>query len=385
MAVPVKSALANLALVLVSLSVGYLAVSFLLFRLILPDLSLNLRPHFPDLAEVFAQTSKAGTVPRDYIALLGDSYAEGQGDGLFAAAGDRARVFHSAHVLHRRTGRDVISLGIGGAGSAQAMVRMPTRILHGGCFLYPHLDAPRRMLVYFYEGNDIDENGYVVNLAAANGAVTRDAIARTITERYAVPPAWRCFTDLAETGLRMARFLRSRESFATLRKPSERNKVLAGGAPVAAPALQKPPLELDPARVEAGLTVFEVSLAWLRSAFPGSAITLVYLPSTAAVYRHAEALVDAYTQWPLDIVQALPADDIFAASQRTCEQIRRLSLAQGVRFLDMRPVLRAAAAKTLIHGPRDWNHFNDAGYRVLGEALAGTIDGTESTQCRDWE
>src|SRR5215813_3862794 len=114
---PVKSALANLALVVVSLAVTYLAASFVIFRFLLPHLSLNLHPHFPDIAEVFAQTSKAGAVPRDYIALLGDSYAEGQGDGLLAAGGDRAKFMHSAHVLQRLTGRDVVSLGIGGAGS----------------------------------------------------------------------------------------------------------------------------------------------------------------------------------------------------------------------------------------------------------------------------
>src|SRR5256885_9918369 len=76
------SRLANAVLVLLSLAVSYLAASFFLFRVIIGDLPINLRPHFPDLAEVFAQTSKAGTVPRDYLALLGDSYAEGQGDGL---------------------------------------------------------------------------------------------------------------------------------------------------------------------------------------------------------------------------------------------------------------------------------------------------------------
>ena len=120
---PAGSRLANTALVLVSLAVSYLAASFFLFRVALPHLSLNLRPHFPDLAEIFAQTSKAGSVPRDWIALLGDSYAEGQGDGLLNAGGDRAKALHSAHALQRLTGRDVVSLGTGGAGSAQAMVR----------------------------------------------------------------------------------------------------------------------------------------------------------------------------------------------------------------------------------------------------------------------
>ena len=139
-----RSALVNSALVITSLVVTYLVASFVIFRFLLPHLSLNLHPHFPDIPEVFAQTSKAGTVPHDTIALLGDSYAEGQGDALLAAAGDRASFAHSAHVLHRLTGRDVVSLGLGGAGSVQAMVRQPARILLGDCFLYPRLGPPRR-------------------------------------------------------------------------------------------------------------------------------------------------------------------------------------------------------------------------------------------------
>jgi hypothetical protein len=380
-----RAGLANALLLFVSIGVTYLVASFVVFRILEPHLSLNLHPHFPDIAEVFAQTSKAGAVPRDYIALLGDSYAQGQGDNLLAANGDREKFVHSAHVLHRLTGRDVVSLGIGGAGSAQAMVRQPARILNGGCFLYPRLEPPRQMLVYLYEGNDLDENGYIVSRVASEGAVTSETIARHLAEHYGAPPSFRCFTDLGETIFKMAHFLiTNAETFETLRKPSARNKVLAGGATHAAPALQKPPAEMDARARNAALMVFDASLAWLRRNV-SSPVTVVYLPSPAAIYRHADATVDVYTRWPLNEVQAISAAEIDAASQRTCEEVRAATLARGARFVDMRPALRAAAAKAVIHGPQDWNHFNAAGYRVLGETLAREIDGSASTACADWQ
>src|ERR1044072_8921892 len=183
-----RAALTNALLLIVSVGATWLVASFVIFRFLLPHLPLNLHPHFPDIAEVFAQTSKAATMPRDYIALLGDSYAEGQGDGLLAAAGDRAKFVHSAHVLHRLTGRDVVSLGLGGAGSVQAMVRQPARILEGGCFLYPPLEPPRQIVVYFYEGNDLDENGYIAGRVAGEGPVTRETIARYVAARYGGAP-----------------------------------------------------------------------------------------------------------------------------------------------------------------------------------------------------
>src|ERR1043165_5044758 len=175
-----RAALANALLLIVSILVTYLAASFVIFRFLEPQLSLNLHPHFPDIAEVFAQTSKAGTVPHDYMALLGDSYAEGQGDGLLAAGGDRTKFVHSAHVLHRLTNRDVVSLGLGGAGGVQAMVRQPARILNGDCFLYPRLEPPRQIFVYVYEGNDLDENGYIAGRVAAESPVTHETIARYV-------------------------------------------------------------------------------------------------------------------------------------------------------------------------------------------------------------
>src|SRR3977135_2704594 len=102
------------------------------------------------------------------------------------------------------------------------------------------------MLVYFYEGNDLDENGYVVNVLAERAPVTRENLARHIAQRYGAPPGLRCFTGLAPTGFKMAWFLGTNaESWETLRKPSAHNKVLINGAPQPAPALQKPPVELD--------------------------------------------------------------------------------------------------------------------------------------------
>ena len=153
--------------------------------------------------------------------------------------------------------------------------------------------------------------------------------------------------------------------------------------PHPAPALQKPPVDLDPRIVDEALTVFDVSLEWLRRNFT-AATTVVYIPSPAAIYRHAAASVDVYTRWPLNEVQPVAAAEIYAASQRTCEQIRALALRHGARFIDARPTLRAAAATAVIHGPRDWNHFNNAGYRVLGEIVARSLGEAAGTACTDW-
>src|SRR5690348_3553110 len=117
-----KTWLANACVALVSVVAVYAVMEYGLFRVMLPRMTLDIRPHLPDVADVLTQNSKAGYLPHNYIALLGDSYAEGLGDWLVQAKANRAKAFHSANVIEDLTGRDVVSFGKSGAGSAEALV-----------------------------------------------------------------------------------------------------------------------------------------------------------------------------------------------------------------------------------------------------------------------
>src|SRR5689334_17503170 len=120
---------------------------------------LGLQRYLSADVSIFAQSSKAGIEPLDPVILLGDSYAQGAGDWLEEADPNRNGPFHSAHVIHDLTGRDVVTLGKGGASSVQAMAAIPAATLgnatHG---LFLHLPFPKLIIVYFYEGNDLTDN-----------------------------------------------------------------------------------------------------------------------------------------------------------------------------------------------------------------------------------
>lgn len=72
---------------------------------------------------------------------------------------------------------------------------------------------------------------------------------------------------------------------------------MIGGATVRTPALQIPPANLTDRQLEDGIAVYERSLAWLRRHFPDVPVTVVYIPSPAASYRHAadEVLAKDFT------------------------------------------------------------------------------------------
>src|SRR5262249_26964018 len=138
---------------------AYLAVEFLFFRVILGTAHLTERPYLPETAGALVQTTKAAYLPRNYLAILGDSYGQGLGDEAVKAGYDEGHWIHAASVVHELTGRDIVTFAKAGAGSAEALVSLPSRALNGSrCAIFPTLEDPAQVFAYFYEGNDIEDN-----------------------------------------------------------------------------------------------------------------------------------------------------------------------------------------------------------------------------------
>jgi hypothetical protein len=367
----------NALVAAISVACTYLIIEFVFFRILLPHVSLNLTTHLPDIAGVLVQNSKAGFVPHDYVALLGDSYAEGVGDWLLQAHGNRTKPFHSGNVIHEATGRDVVSFGRVGTGSAEAIVSRPARIYAGtDCYLFPSMEAPRDMFVYFYEGNDIEDNSaFVARVASHEGNASESSIDRFLVEDYASVSRWKCHTYLADTTVRMSKFLFQYyvEGVTFEADPRRENALVVAGQTVWAPPFHGPALRYSEDQIGAAVGVLGRSLAWLKRRFPGVPTTVVYIPSPASIYRFAGDTVVAGTGRQPGT--AAPLALVARHSDLMCRLVRTEALNQGAGFLDTRPALRAAAQTRLIHGPVDWFHFNEAGYRALGKLVVDRLRG----------
>jgi hypothetical protein len=371
----------NGAVTLVTVVVVYVIVSVAMFRFS-PEVSPNIVRSLPVSLRVLAQSSKADRVPEDYIAILGDSYAEGLGDWLASVGTVRGASYSAAHVLHDRSGRDVVSFGHSGASSAEAMVRMPTRALgSGGCARLTGIPDPVEAYIYFYEGNDLSDN---VGLVRSVGLTLdqpdlRLRIDEYLRQEYGQISGLHCINDLAH-----AIGALSQIAFATLFSrpeelaPREANgsEVLIGGMPTRiSTGIQIPPALLSPRELAVGLEIYDLSLAWLRERLPATRLTVVYLPSPSTSYRFIGEEIKLRYRGEEVMV---PTRDVFAASDATCTSIRDLTIANGVRFIDARPAIRAAAGEAAIHGPADWLHFNEIGYTALGDFLFRRLADSES-------
>ena len=155
-----KSRYINILLVVFSILLTYLILEFFIFKFVIRHLPLNRHDFLSPPIQVLAQSSKDGLTPhKDYIAIVGDSYAAGYGDWLIDTDPGKNSPFHSAHVLYDLTGKDIISFGKSGRGSIGGIVIQPIlKFEHINSLFVYRLPKPPCVLVYFYEGNDLNNN-----------------------------------------------------------------------------------------------------------------------------------------------------------------------------------------------------------------------------------
>ena len=332
----IKEALLNGLLVFGSVLVFYVVGEILFFRFALPYASLNLVPHLPARAAVFMQSSTNERVPRDYLGLLGDSDAEGIGDWLLSIGGQAGLPHHSASVIHEILHRDVASFGHVADGSMEAMVLRTSEVLRdGSCFLFPEIKNPKEFIVYFYEGNDINDNvDHLTHRIRPVGGDLVPQIDKFLNEEYSAIPWWRCHVHFGDFIYGMARYAlqEMRAPPQVIDRPSGVNQFIVDGKLVGAPTFQVPSVALDDSQIEKGVLVYERSLFWLRQHYPDIPVTIVYLPSPSVVYRYAEPEVKSYNVYlgtdpnrpgkPLYVDgRKFSPEAIYRNSQFICERI----------------------------------------------------------------
>lgn len=364
----------NAALALGSAFATYSCCELLVSRVLLDRVPLDHQQYLAPPMRVLAQNSKAGIVPRPgYILMEGDSYAMGAGDWLKNAPSFSSPPFHSAHVLRELTGRDVLSFGRSGMGSLGGYVGEPRRLRT--CIdrlpLYS-LPQPGLVILYFYEGNDLDDtlaelarhgDGDLATLGASPrcGLLDDFVLASALKRRLG---AW-LNPDRDPPGEAPAENVDRGEATANVARVAGVRKVL----PL---HLQGPALGLGPEELERALATVERALVAGAGQYPDVPHLLVYLPSPLGSYPLLSREVDVQVYRAGD-ARRFPSALVAQRSDLMANRLRAACARSGLAFLDARPALRAVAEQTLIHGPRDFKHYNELGYRTLAGAIADVL------------
>jgi nucleotide-binding universal stress UspA family protein len=390
-----RKAIGPLALVLGS-ALAFLVMFELLLRGSVPYLPLRYHKYLPGEMFMLAQHSKRALIPHDYVAIFGDSYAQGAGDWYEDAVRQdwgEGLAYQAAHVMFQATGRDVISFGASGAGSFDGLVYFPLRLRAKLAARGIDLQAPRQIVAYFFEGNDLNNNLNLLKRhwqrVSGRPEVTSEPdemveFLRALLDRYR---GWLDDPLRLSDRLYLAKF--ATVLYGDLRrvakpwldpdkaKPLPPTAIRLGGASRDLPnPLHAPALDLSEQERRQALLVFHAALTLAKETFAPIPILLVYVPSPLVVYELAaeRVPVDAY-EGPHQVHASAEVD---RQSERICARVADIAAAVGVDFLDPRPALRAVARDRLIHGPGDWKHFNRAGYEALGRAITQALEGNRT-------
>jgi hypothetical protein len=351
-----------------------------------------------------AQSSKKTTVPKNYLALCGDSYAQGMGDWLLTCNTNKNPEFHSAHVINTLTGKDVISFGGSGAGSLRAVVAEPVSQFKfiNASFLFK-MEPPDAFIIYFYAGNDLYNNLRDISLRyedeydmekIKDKEYFREFIEDVILKkdyvfREAESMGFVRNLYLAKLCLRLFRQVYRNvcnsvkkteivyDNFTDEKNASKPffgsyNRAIVKGEEVEIPDLmQAAGLELTEQEMDLAVYVFEESLSFLKEYFPESKIFVVYVPATLGVYELSCEQVKVQSFLGRQIV--FNTESVYENSDKVCSMIKKSAIDSGAYFIDPRPELREATSQQFVHGPIDWKHFNKRGYTVLGEVISKAI------------
>ncbi len=377
-------------LVLFSLVAGYGLLELILFPKLLDKVPLKLHFAVKEDIRLLVQSSKKEVVPDKYLALFGDSYSQGYGDWLLDANPNSNSPYHSAHVLHEITGRDVITFGKSGSGSLSGLVGNPINWLN--YIQQSRLDdlsAPEEILVYFYEGNDLNDNledlkkRYIDRDYDPTKVYDQDYFRKFIKREVIRPnplknPDWTdtwFFTDFLKHTIDS---LENKKS--TLIAPENVspgagniNRIRLGGKQIAIPdGLQSPALELTPGEIHLTTTMFEHSLKFMREHFHGIPVTVVYLPSVLSCYEVESPYVSIQI-YDNGRQSNYPSYLVRQRSDEIATMIRTIARQENAGFIDTRPALRALGRKQIFHGPKDWKHYNKDGYTALAKAIQNNM------------
>lgn len=372
---------------LLAFALGWLAV-----ELVLPFvgrwLPLRVRARIPAPMYVLSQASSAHAIPDDYVLVLGDSYAEGQGDWLSSAMREPGSVgFQATDVLHARSGRDVITFGRGGADNVSSTAYMVEKRF--AALTRMGLGTPSDVFVYFYEGNDLTDNlrqarkhfeldrrGFEAfderALDLAIEARARDGfwsgLPGAVLLPYLVIDALKHSSDGG-----VASESQSRIEILSDEDPLDESVFTSGGQRYAFRGdASGPALELNPQETEFALRMFERALAWTVRRFPKARVRVVYIPAPLSCYELSSTNARARVTQP-GREKLVPSTKVKLRSDELRARVAAISASRHVALIDATDELRAASATEVLHGPIDGHHFNRAGYTVLGEVLARAL------------
>lgn len=369
-------------------------------RFYLHELPYKLLNHTTGPIRRLGQYSKREVIPKDYLAIVGDSHAYGLGPWLYANSWSWGQPdFATHHLLHSKIKEDVISYGYPGYGNfGSCLTSVSEYNFVSESSFWPKLAEPKLVFLFFYEGNDlinnlheIEQRGFDITRISNHEAkdeigILLEAEARKLDKHlsgFDHLVSWNLFSNLYDNySLRLQTTVtdvhpKNINNFGDLLEiDNDPNKDLVNIALIQGKGIdlgysEGPALLLTDQEVSLSMEVFKQSLAYMKKSLPSSKIAVIYLPSSLSIYKFKSQHLR-----PAPLVMKgerrnrlfAPADAV-KNNHKLRNIVENITNSLGLKFIDSSDSLKEIAKQTLLHGPSDPIHFNREGYLAFSKAI----------------
>ena len=394
-----KNFFLNIITLIISLLIALLITNFLLINLspkkIFPRSLAGSLPNI--LLTFYAKTYNEKNLD-NYIALLGDSYAQGNGDAYLNGTEDYS-IGH--HLYNNNKNKNYLQFGRAGYGSISAVSNLiKIHKFSQDSFFIKDLKKPETIIFFFYEGNDLHSNIIEYKKFIRNNEKISNYVSRRIEKNTKLNTS-----DLLESNFPILFFFgefyydfkhlfkkiyeeknfkeiknliisRIKKLFGytiVLNAEKKDNKTWTNSIknhskinnirPVEGAALH-----LTNEEILISLEIFFESILQIKFWSKIDKIYIVYLPSPISSYKWNEPIVfhrrNYYDGDKTTTNKKNSLNSLFIRNK-----IKEFTSSNNIKFLDSTNFILEKGKNTILHGPLDWHHFNYDGYKNVSSYL----------------
>jgi hypothetical protein len=337
---------------------------------------------FPDIYNNFEN---------EYTLLVGDSYTFGNGDSRLNGEYNYS-IPH--HMFSNNRNLNFFNAGRSGSDSFSAVkyVYYLYNLIDQSIFLKNSIKEPNKIIFFFYEGNDImfnarsrykkmnncsffnkklnttdkffESNFYVLKFFYYN---LRHQLNLNVQKGNLV--------SLLKIILSEKNYTKLENKYGTPDKINNYSNIILFNSNISKSVdfPQFPPFEITSDLLDQSYKILDLSLNCLNSKFPNVEKYFVYIPSPAVLYNFADDKI---------LVQSDISDHKFfyksvlefkKESLMYEKIISKIAQKNSLKIISIRNKLLRYSKNELIHGIKDFHHFNSLGYKLTAEILLEEI------------
>ena len=375
----------------------------ILLHSFLNELPLKFLAHSTGPIHRLGQYAKKDVVPKEHIAIIGDSNVYGFGPWLYDNSWSMEQpAFATHHLLHKSLGKDLIAYGFPGYGTfGYTLSAVAEYNMINGSLIWSKFPEPHQILIVFYEGNDLINNLHEVQqrglqIDDISQENFKQKIERLIEKESAELESAFSFTDhiaswnIANGLLKnyLSKFSQETDNIIEPTKneilnqsPKNQDKAneteniaIVGGKKISLGYIEGPALHLTNNEINLSLEITKQSFQYIKKKFPKSQIDVVYLSTALSLYDFNNSKLRP-APLNLDVKRETSRDRIFSQQEVKLKNmhLRRalesISKAIKIGFIDTTDSMANIAKNYRLHGPRDPIHLNRLGYKSFSNSI----------------